>query len=381
MKIGILTLPLNTNYGGILQAYALQTILERLGHEVYLIEKCRKKLSLPIWKAPFAYAKRIYRNIRGQRWPIFYEQKLNVEMPIIRQNTDRFINKYLKRKVFAKYSDIKETDFDAIIVGSDQIFRAGFLQKDIIHSYLDFAVGWNIKRIAYAASFGTDKWEYSKKQTIECGKLVKLFNAVSVRETSGTILCSKYLGSKADYVLDPTLLLDISDYVELFKVVNTPRSKGNLLCYILDETKEKSNIINKIANRENLIPFNVKSESDYVSDMIEKRIQPPVEQWLRGFYDAEYVVTDSFHACVFSIIFKKPFIVIANERRGLARIVSLLSVLGLDGRLVCHCESNLNFSDIDYAKVYQKLQVLRERSRSFLTVNLSDTEQNKESCI
>ena len=375
MKIGILTLPLNTNYGGILQAYALQTILERLGHEVYLIEKCRKKLSLPIWKAPFAYAKRIYRNIRGQRWPIFYEQKLNVEMPIIRQHTDKFISKYLKRKVYGNFSDIKETDYDAIIVGSDQIFRAAFLHKDIVHSYLDFAVGWNIKRIAYAASFGTKEWEYSKKQTIECGKLIKLFNAVSVREASGIILCSKYFGIKAEHVLDPTLLLDRVDYVELFKATNTPRSQGNLLCYILDKTIEKNCIINEIAKGLNLIPFNVKSESDLVSDPLVKRIQPPIEQWLRGFYDAEYVVTDSFHACVFSILFKKPFIVIANERRGLARIMSLLTVFGLEDRLVLQGKHGVNLSGIDYDKVYQKLQVLREESRCFLKVNLSNTEQ------
>lgn len=375
MKIGILTLPLNTNYGGILQAYALQTVLERLGHEAYLIEMRRRKLRMPIWKAPFAYAKRIFRNIRGQRWPIFYEQKLNVEMPIIRQHTDKFISKYLKRKVYGNFSDIKETDYDAIIVGSDQIFRAAFLHKDIVHSYLDFAVGWNIKRIAYAASFGTKEWEYSKKQTIECGKLIKLFNAVSVREASGIILCSKYFGIKAEHVLDPTLLLDRVDYVELFKATNTPRSQGNLLCYILDKTIEKNCIINEIAKGLNLIPFNVKSESDLVSDPLVKRIQPPIEQWLRGFYDAEYVVTDSFHACVFSILFKKPFIVIANERRGLARIMSLLTVFGLEDRLVLQGKHGVNLSGIDYDKVYQKLQVLREESRCFLKVNLSNTEQ------
>ena len=375
MKIGILTLPLNTNYGGILQAYALQTVLERLGHEAYLIEMRRRKLRMPIWKAPFAYAKRIFRNIRGQRWPIFYEQKLNVEMPIIRQHTDKFISKYLKRKVYGNFSDIKETDYDAIIVGSDQIFRAAFLHKDIVHSYLDFAVGWNIKRIAYAASFGTKEWEYSKKQTIECGKLIKLFNAVSVREASGIILCSKYFGIKAEHVLDPTLLLDRVDYVELFKATNTPRSQGNLLCYILDKTIEKNCIIDEIAKGLNLIPFNVKSESDLVSDPLVKRIQPPIEQWLRGFYDAEYVVTDSFHACVFSILFKKPFIVIANERRGLARIMSLLTVFGLEDRLVLQGKHGVNLSGIDYDKVYQKLQVLREESRCFLKVNLSNTEQ------
>ena len=83
MKIGILTLPLHTNYGGILQAYALQTVLERMGHEVCLIEKKHKPLQLPLWKAPLVYGKRIIRNITGHPFPIFYEQKINREKPIV----------------------------------------------------------------------------------------------------------------------------------------------------------------------------------------------------------------------------------------------------------------------------------------------------------
>ena len=93
MRIGILTLPLHTNYGGILQAYALQTTLERMGHKVFLIEKRREPLKLPLWKAPLSYGKRIFKNIIGHPFPVFYEQKVNREMPIVRQYTDKFIDK------------------------------------------------------------------------------------------------------------------------------------------------------------------------------------------------------------------------------------------------------------------------------------------------
>ena len=179
MKIGILTLPLHTNYGGILQAYALQTVLERMGHEVCLIEKKRKLLPFPLWKVPFVYGKRIL-NLSGDALPVFYEQKINRERPIVGQNTDKFINKYIKRRIVNDYSDIKETDFDAIVVGSDQIWRPKYFHE-IVHAFLDFTKGWNIKRIAYAASFGTDEWEYTPQQTERCAKLVKLFDAVSVR--------------------------------------------------------------------------------------------------------------------------------------------------------------------------------------------------------
>ena len=114
MKIGILTLPLHTNYGGILQAYALQTVLERMGHDVCLIEKKRQPLRLPLWKAPLSYGKRIVKNLTGHPYPIFFERKVNREEPLVRQNTDKFVNKYIKRRFVDDFSEIGKDDFDAI---------------------------------------------------------------------------------------------------------------------------------------------------------------------------------------------------------------------------------------------------------------------------
>lgn len=97
MKIGILTLPLTSNYGGILQAYAMQTILERMGNEVDIIEQIYPK-QLPLWRMPLSYCKRILKNLTGHPFPIFYEQKLKKDLPVIRQNTDKFICKYIQKK-------------------------------------------------------------------------------------------------------------------------------------------------------------------------------------------------------------------------------------------------------------------------------------------
>lgn len=337
MRIGILTLPLHTNYGGILQAYALQTVLERMGHEVHVIEKNRRPLSIPIQKMPFCYGKRIVKNIIGRKCPIFYEQKYNREQPIIRQNTDKFIKKYIHIAEYDDFSDIKESEYDAIVVGSDQVWRPKYFGlNQIENAYLKFAEGWNIKRIAYAASFGTDEWEYTPKQTDECGKLLRMFDAVSVREDSGVDLCKRYFGVEAQHVLDPTMLLDKDDYIKLFKAANTPKSKGNLLCYILDENEEKTALVKRIADEKGLIPFNVKSQSNNIKSPLLERIQPPLEQWLRGFYDAEFVVTDSFHACVFSILFNKPFIVYGNACRGMSRFTSLMDLFGLRNSLMAN---------------------------------------------
>lgn len=365
MKIAILTLPLHTNYGGILQAYALQTILERMGHDVYVIEKKRKPLSLPIQKMPFVYGKRIVKNLIGRKFPLFYEQKINREQPIIRQYTDDFIRKYIHLKQYDTFSDIQPSEYDAFVVGSDQVWRPKYFGvNQIENAYLKFAESWDIKRLAYAASFGTENWEYTPRQTEKCSRLVKLFNAISVREDSGVGLCKKHWGVDAQHVLDPTMLLDKQDYINLFEIAHTPKSKGNLLYYVLDETKEKKEILKSIVDEKKLNPFNVKSNSDDINSPISERIQPPLEQWLRGFYDADFIFTDSFHACVFSILFNKPFIVYGNKNRGMSRFVSLLTMFGLEDTLVTS-SSSLSYIDFDWQKVNFILSQKRKEAHSF----------------
>lgn len=366
MKIAILTLPLHTNYGGILQAYALQTILGRMGHDVYVIERKRKPLSLPIYKMPFSYGKRIIKNLIGHRFPLFYEQKINRERPIIQQYTDEFIHKYIHLKQYNNFSDILPSEYDAFVVGSDQVWRPKYFGANQMgNAYLQFTESWDVKRLAYAASFGTENWEYTPKQTEECSRLAKLFNAISVREDSGIELCKKYLGVDARHVLDPTMLLDKQDYINLFETTHTPPSKGNLLYYILDETEEKKEILKSIVDKTKLNPFNVKSNSNDINSPISERIQPPLEQWLRGFYDADFIFTDSFHACVFSILFNKPFIVYGNKNRGMSRFVSLLTMFGLEDTLVTSSKS-LSDVDFDWQKVNLTLSQKRKEAHSFL---------------
>lgn len=369
MKIAILTLPLHTNYGGILQAYALQTLLERMGHEVCLIEKRRKPITLPLWKAPLVYGKRILKNVTGHPFPVFYEQKVNREEPIVRQNTDKFICRYIMRRIVDDFSEIKESDYDAFVVGSDQIWRPKYFNDRIERAYLDFTEGWNIRRIAYAASFGTDEWEYTPGQTKRCRDLLKQFDAVSVREASGAELCRKHFGINASHVLDPTMLLEKEDYIRLFENAHTPKSNGTLLNYILDDTPEKTALTDRIAKERGLVPFRVNAKGD-ISLPIESRIASPVEQWLRGFYDAEFVVTDSFHACVFSILFNKPFLVVGNQKRGLSRFISLLGTFGLEDRLIPDINNVLFSKMIDYMPINNLLNELKHKSMQLFNANI-----------
>lgn len=330
MRIGILTLPLHTNYGGILQAYALQTVLKRMGHEVVVIDEPIRQLK----SSKKRVFKRVVKKILGRPTTIFWEKYSFENYPIVSQNINKFINQYLSRIVVNSPLELKETDFDAIVVGSDQIWRPIYY-ANINNAYLDFAKDWKqLKRIAYAPSFGTDRWEYTEEQTKQIAELLHMFDAISVREESGIDLCQRHLGVKAILVLDPTMLLSREDYCNLINKSDTEAPSGGLLKYILDESDQLTELLSFISNEKQIDAFSVKAKSFLEGSKAQDCICPSIETWLRGFRDAKFVVTDSFHACVFSMIFNKPFCVVGNKSRGMARFNSLLKMFNQDFRMV-----------------------------------------------
>lgn len=365
MKIAILTQPLRTNYGGILQCYALQTTLERMGYEVQVLTKPPYSRSYYIIY-PLAVCKRlIKRFILGKKIAIF-----KAPHQIISQQTNLFIYRYIHQYILRVWTAQIASHFDAIVVGSDQVWRPLYYQP-IEEAFLSFLGNADIKRIAYAASFGVDHCEYTEEQRKLCSSLLKKFNAISVRESSGVQLCQEYFDTKALQVLDPTLLLSTDDYRTLMKKSKTQPSKGSMLIYILDRTKEKENFVERIAQAKGLTPFWMSSETNDETLPLEQRIKMPVEQWLRSFDDAEFVLTDSFHGCVFSIIFRKQFLAIGNKKRGLSRFLSLLTLFSLQDRLILSPDEYEScLSSIDYDQVQAQLQSLQDLSLSFLKTNL-----------
>lgn len=383
MKIGIVTLSLHYNYGGILQAYALQKYLKSLGHEAWLIKTNYHKQSFGISDFGRNFIKKFFfkKHINNARD--------NFELDVICENTNRFINKYIDPITFTienndgwKWLDVYK--FDGFIVGSDQVWRQGYTKKkkvslsDILFggqkvrpNFLDFVKSSNIKRVAFAASFGVDYWEYDKRSTKIMGTLLKQFNAISVREDSAVSLCKEYLEVDAIHVLDPTLLLTSSDYLKLCENEKTPKMAGNMMFYLMDE--EKIDIANWIAENKGLKPFSVTAITKKPSAPLADRVYPPVTDWIRGFYDANYIVTDSFHGAALSIIFNKPFTVIGHEIGGMARFNSLLKMFGLEDRLILNKKelSKEKIQDIDYDKVNEKLQIKQKEALGFLTKALS----------
>lgn len=377
MRIGILTLPLHTNYGGILQAYALQTVLERMGHEVVIFVCPLRKFKLPIWKKPLCYSKRIIKKyILQDSSTLINKEKIDFEKECyFRKNTQPFINTHIHRYVVRKLEDIKEDDIDAIVVGSDQIwrmlyFKSVWVTKRAANAFLAFTAGWNIKRIAYAASFGNNNPEIPKSEIEDCRKAISLFNAVSVREESGVEICKKLFGIDAQWVLDPTMLLSSDDYIKLIDSnMGQSRTTGTLMSYVLDENSDVSKLRATIAKEKNL---RINKTNIAVNGIEEDELiaQPPVENWLQSFLEADFVINDSFHACVFSILFHKQFIVYGNKERGMERFTSLLSMFGLQDRLVMSSYEYKPLTDIDYTKVDKILNEKRQDAMTFLRTNL-----------
>lgn len=378
MKIAILTLPLHTNYGGILQAYALQTVLERMGHTVEVLQK-KPGLSHSPLLMPLVYGKRLMSKLAGRKGVrVFAEHCERRENVVIRKHTDRFIERHIHLREIASLADIRPDDYEAIVVGSDQIWRKPYFREmwhaKMSDAFLEFTRGWDIKRIAYAASFGVDDLsEYTPDEIRQCTRALQLFDAVSVREDSGVRLCREHLGVEADHVLDPTMLLTREDYVRLVEESHVAKSEGDMLCYILDSTPFKTDVVNRIASERGLTPFNVNAPVDDISRPLSERTQPPVEAWLRGFMDAEFVVTDSFHACVFSIIFGKPFIAIGNASRGLTRFTSLLKMFYIQDNLITS-ESGDNKKCINHNLGPTSLNNYRGISNLFLYSKLGENE-------
>ena len=375
MRIAILTLPLHTNYGGILQAYALQTVLERMGHTVEVLQK-KPGFAHPLPLMPIVYGKRIIKKIlKDWSTPILAEQKNKYENEIIQQNTRKFIDKYIHIRELDKLTDVTESDYDAIVVGSDQVWRPSYFKKmwnsQMENAFLGFTFNWDIKRVAYAVSFGVDYWEFGKTETKICKTSANKFNAISVREDSGIILCNKYLNLEAVKLLDPTMLLEREDYNKLLSHKRMAE-EGCMMCYILDKDNQKDQIINKAIEIYGLKPVYTNKVSSNRKLSLEDRTQPPVEDWLRAFRDTELIVTDSFHACVFSILFGKPFIAIGNEGRGLSRFKSLLGTIGLQERLYSEKFQYTSLQELNKQMdiVKEKICPFRKESLDFLNFNL-----------
>lgn len=363
MRIGILTHPFKGNYGGMLQAFALHKVIRQLHHEPTLIQYLND------------YHQSIITHIRTTLSRSLVKLCRCCKIHFMATNfaaTHIESFEYIPRHT----ENTKIQDIDLFIVGSDQVWRCEYVRhlSTVPFFFLDFAPeSLRRKSISYAASFGSDQWEGTLEETAICKELIQQFKAVSVREHSGISLCKDIFDTPSVQMPDPTLLLHAADYEQIIRKEKTKGLKQAFIAsYLLDEDKEKYNSLQHIAGELNMPYQHLMPHS--TSRNRRDRFTNSVAQWLRYFRDAEFIVTDSFHGCVFSIIFNKPFICLENQARGLARFVSLLETFELRDRLLSQTEdsaiTNLIHTPIDWARVTSIHESERARGIQFLRDNL-----------
>lgn len=336
---------ISNNYGALLQCYALQTVLQSLGHEVLVLNRKWGKLkhSMSILDELKFYKNKIRCVFSKEPYEKFRSSQLMLSHEI---RTDEDLKAY-------------SSSFDVVIVGSDQVWNDGCHKVMNFDFYLDWVDYPTVKRYSYAASFGKDTFVGTNEDIAVIKELLHTFSGISVREDSGLKICKSTFGVEAHCDLDPTLLLHTPDYVKMFN--DRTQHENDYLChYFLDKSKEKEKLVTYLSE---------KLHVEIKDNMPSKRYC--IEGWLYNFYNSNYVVTDSFHGMVFSILFKKPFVCINNNKRGSARFISLLGKLNLLDRLV---DIDEDFSEslkvlcqtINYDEVDGKLEFYRHQSLDYL---------------
>lgn len=344
MKVGIITQPLYSNYGGILQNYALQQVLKKMGHIPVTLDYLP---SLSIGRYFYHLGKGIVHSLsHNHRYQIKPYSKFIIRPPEI----EAFIKKEIDlTKTIKGYSKelLEKNGIEAVVVGSDQVWRYAYNYHYLDDMYLAFAKDFKCVKLAYAASFGVEKWDYPELKTTVARELINLFKAISVREDTAINLCREYLGVEPKVVLDPTLLLNASDY-EKFCTEPNPSEPPYLAAYVLDKSDNKTDYLDSVARAKGLA----------IKEMTVSNYGCSIEEWLSSIKNASYVITDSYHGTIFSILFRKQFHTFINKERGADRFITLFERLGIsDG-------------DIDYDKVETDLNQCRERSLAFISDNL-----------
>jgi len=246
-KVLIITLPLRLNYGGILQAYALQKIVEGLGFEVFTDNAFfLRTLSLKEKLKDFL-ARFICGCIKGddKYKPLIKKRLKRKDYEKVAKNILPFIAENIKTIDFfegKRYPKQKNTEnFDIFICGSDQVWRRKY--ADVRRYFFDFLNGTGKIRFSYSASFGIDDLsEYSLKEKQDCKQLIKTFSAISVREKQAMEIIKTEFDQEAVLTLDPTLLLTKEDYINLINKRDPSlyvNENENLFVYVLDKTTEQ----------------------------------------------------------------------------------------------------------------------------------------------
>ena len=374
MKIGIMTFWWDEdNYGQILQCYALQKYLQDAGHDAYLIRYDPRHdfRSTPIYKKIINIfnPKKLHRFIlnKKRKFVDIREKRNNY------RGFKGFINKYIKQSEIIYYSYDELVKYppqaDLYIVGSDQVWNnfGKPISKSVnrMNAYLLNFGGPSVKRISYAASFGKEK--LSNDYINIFAPLLKNFDYISVREESGLEICKRCGINNAEWVPDPTMLFNSDIYRNLYKSEEMIKKPARPYCflYIVGNSINFSiESIYKWAESKNI-------DVEYVTANLRqdkyKKTYSTIPEWIYLLENAEYVITNSFHAAAFSLIFNKEYLVIPKiGKNSNERLYSLFAMFNIEDRIM---NDNISFTLFENKIQWDKVNLVLEQLRMSFKLN------------
>lgn len=371
-SVGTITFHSTINYGGVLQAYALQQVLNEMGYLAENIDYFDHRRDLASLST--------FRRMKHVVWHGFVKKLLVGS--IREKRTEAFLSRHL-RVSSCRYNDAASLHeapplYDAYITGSDQVWNARHNHDDSSY-FLTFAPPGK-KRVSYAASFGVS--QIQDRLVSDYREWLKQIDCISTRELEGKRIIEQLTGREADITLDPTLLLNQEQWRQV--AVPYESSKPYILCYYMPGDNKVNRSITEIASK---IAMQTGWSVISIGQKEYMRLNPfrrtaltsgPAE-FVGLFHNASFVVTNSFHGTAFSVNFKIPFLVPINrdlspEKALSSRITTLLNTLKLENRLI-PAGANLpaeDVIDLDFSSAERILQQEKQRSIDFLRNALGD---------
>ena len=356
MKIGILTFHKARNYGAILQTYALQKKLRQFNSDTEIID-----YNCPYFQDSYKIIS--FKNITVKsivKQFLLYKskkQKYSKFDKFIKNNIRLSKVKNIKKKDIEKYTK----EYDKIIVGSDQVWNMSCTNGDLTY-FLDFVTD-NKRKNSYAASFG--KRNITDKEKKVASKYLSSFNAISVREKDGQEILDDLNIKNASVVVDPTLLIEKKEWDKICaeRMVNT----GYILEYKLYNSEKIKKIAKKLAKEKKLKIIVLQSDLKKEIEGSKVIRNAGIKEFISLIKYADYVITNSFHGTIFSLIYHKEFYIslIKGENAPNSRLENLLKEYNLTNRILDYNENNFN-QEIDYEEVDKKIVKNRDKSLDFL---------------
>jgi len=368
-KYGILSLNIyekDNNWGSILQSYALQELVKEMGYDVLIVDIHPSYIKKN--EARYPFKKNFPFHIR-RLFHSFNNDFINAKTYVQRDNEfRRFITSYYQKTPNLMIDQLANEHFDGFIVGSDIVWNIEFTKGFNDLYFCNYPFMRKTNNIAYAPSMSDET--YSKKEEAKFATLLNNFTSISVREKSKAKYVERFAKKRVDSVLDPTLLLPQNHYLKFLQ--ENLIAKPYILVYTVPSDEALAQYVAEYAvkNGYELVRVECLDIKEKKYKCIEKN-NIGIEDWLTLIKNASIIVTNSFHACIFSIIFNKQFHAVYRNP-GKTKIHDLLSELNIDNHYEKTSCYRFDISkEIDYSSVNKRLECLISKSKNYLSEALS----------